>query len=314
MEGYDIIGDIHGCAGMLEALLKQLGYRRDGEVFFHPRRKAVFVGDLIDRGKRNFYTLRIVKGMVNNGAALAVLGNHEYNALCYHTPNDSGGFLRPHSSKNQSQHQEVLDEIQVEGEAEWRIFLDWFKALPLYLDLDGIRVVHACWDPEEITFLKQTLEDGARMTGRFFDMSVRRHTAEFNAVEIILKGKELALPEGLSYRDRDGHTRKRVRVKWWMVPEEFGRARTFADIAQAPREVLSKLSSFPLGDNGGMPVGGYSACSDPVFFGHYWFNGTPHVNAAPAVCLDYSAVRGGYLCSYRYSGESRLSDRNFVYV
>lgn len=314
MEGYDIIGDIHGCAGMLEALLKQLGYRRDGDVFAHPRRQAVFVGDLIDRGDRNFDTLRIVKGMVENGAASAVLGNHEYNALCYHTPNGSGGFLRPHSAKNQNQHQAVLDEIQVESEAEWRTFLDWFKTLPLYLDLDGIRVVHACWAPEEIAFVKQTLEGGSRMTGRFLEFSVREHTAEFNAVEILLKGKELRLPEGLSYRDRDGHTRKRVRIKWWMAPEEMSRARTFADIAQAPRDVLAELAAFPLGNNGGMSLGGYSPCSEPVFFGHYWLGGTPHLSAAPAVCLDYSAVRGGYLCGYRFSGESRLSDRNFVYV
>jgi len=304
MEGFDIIGDVHGCAGMLEALLKKLGYRRDGELFFHPRRKAVFVGDLIDRGARNFDTLRIVKGMVEHDAALAALGNHEYNALCYHTRDGSGSFLRAHTSKNQSQHQTVLDEIQTGGETEWQAFLDWFLTLPLYIELDGIRVVHACWEPEEIDFLKRTLENQGRMTNRFLDFSSRKHTAEFNAIEILLKGKELDLPGELSYRDRDGQLRKRVRVS----------ARSYADIAQAPPNVLTALSEFPLPDDGALRFAGYSTCSDPVFFGHYWLSGTPQLNSSSAVCLDYSAVRGGNLCCYRFNGESRLSDRNFVYV
>lgn len=314
MEGYDIIGDIHGCADMLEALLTKLGYRRDGDIFSHPRRTAVFVGDFIDRGARNFDTLRIVKRMVDHGTALAVLGNHEYNALCYHTADDSGGFLRPHSAKNQNQHQAVLDEILLEGEAEWQIFLDWFKTLPLFLDLEGVKVVHACWDSEEIDFVKQALGNGSEMSHRFLDVSSRKHTPEFNAVEILLKGKELDLPEGLSYVDRDGQPRKRIRLKWWMAPEDVWRARTFGDIAQAPGKVLETLGQFLLPDNGHLPFGGYSECAEPVFFGHYWLSGTPRLNDTPAVCLDYSAVRGGYLCSYRFSGESRLSDRNFIYV
>ena len=49
-DGYDIIGDIHGHADQLEALLSELGYRPSGGAHRHPHRQAVFVGDLIDRG------------------------------------------------------------------------------------------------------------------------------------------------------------------------------------------------------------------------------------------------------------------------
>ena len=51
LAGYDIIGDIHGCATKLKALLVELGYRQDGSgVYLHPERTAVFVGDLVDPG------------------------------------------------------------------------------------------------------------------------------------------------------------------------------------------------------------------------------------------------------------------------
>ncbi|MEU2184987.1 polynucleotide kinase-phosphatase, partial [Streptomyces thermolilacinus] len=71
---FDIIGDIHGCASELEALLAKLGYA-DGR---HPEgRTAVFVGDLVDRGPDSPGVLRRVMGMVESGDALCVPGNHE---------------------------------------------------------------------------------------------------------------------------------------------------------------------------------------------------------------------------------------------
>ena len=46
--GYDLIGDVHGCAHSLEHLLDSLGYRLHAGVWRHPRRMALFLGDLID--------------------------------------------------------------------------------------------------------------------------------------------------------------------------------------------------------------------------------------------------------------------------
>jgi protein phosphatase len=76
---FDIIGDVHGCGDELEALLAALGYARapDG-VFRHPTgRRAIFVGDLVDRGPRVSDVLRIAMSMVEAGTALAVPGNHD---------------------------------------------------------------------------------------------------------------------------------------------------------------------------------------------------------------------------------------------
>lgn len=76
---FDLIGDVHGCAGELEALLAALGYARDDAgVYRHPAgRKAVFLGDLVDRGPRGPDVLRVALGMVEAGTALAVPGNHD---------------------------------------------------------------------------------------------------------------------------------------------------------------------------------------------------------------------------------------------
>ncbi|HEV2845339.1 MAG TPA: AAA family ATPase, partial [Thermoanaerobaculia bacterium] len=76
---FDIIGDIHGCADELEELLTTLGYAPDESgVWLHPEgRRAIFLGDLVDRGPRVPDVLRIVMGMVRAGAALCGPGNHD---------------------------------------------------------------------------------------------------------------------------------------------------------------------------------------------------------------------------------------------
>ncbi|PMB04246.1 polynucleotide kinase-phosphatase, partial [Fischerella thermalis CCMEE 5328] len=98
---FDIIGDIHGCCDELEALLEKLGYVKGGQggeiaclssptsptlwdapTYYHPQgRKAVFLGDLIDRGPRILDTVKLVRNMVVAGTAICVPGNHENKFL-----------------------------------------------------------------------------------------------------------------------------------------------------------------------------------------------------------------------------------------
>ncbi|MBM3964970.1 MAG: polynucleotide kinase-phosphatase [Planctomycetes bacterium] len=91
---FDFIGDVHGCCDELESLLLQLGYTIQPTpgsggsvllaptVFAHPAgRKAVFVGDLVDRGPRVVDTLRLVATMVAHGSALCLPGNHDMKLL-----------------------------------------------------------------------------------------------------------------------------------------------------------------------------------------------------------------------------------------
>jgi Calcineurin-like phosphoesterase len=83
---FDIIGDVHGCGDELELLLERLGYsvsvsgtdaNRRAQTSAPLKRRAVFVGDLTDRGPRSPDVLRIVMAMVASGQALAVPGNHD---------------------------------------------------------------------------------------------------------------------------------------------------------------------------------------------------------------------------------------------
>lgn len=75
---FDIIGDVHGCCDELEQLLAELGYVRTDGAYTHPEgRKAIFVGDFVDRGPRIVDSVRLVRAMVRAGSALAVPGNHD---------------------------------------------------------------------------------------------------------------------------------------------------------------------------------------------------------------------------------------------
>ena len=90
---FDVIGDVHGCCEELEALLGKLGYEVvafapggpslvSGVAYAHPEgRKAVFVGDLVDRGPRILDAVRLVATMVAHGSALCVPGNHDMKLL-----------------------------------------------------------------------------------------------------------------------------------------------------------------------------------------------------------------------------------------
>jgi len=83
---FDIIGDIHGCFDELTALLTKLGYQLslgNGDFnAFHPDgRKAVFLGDLVDRGPGIREVLKLVMGMVERKSALCVPGNHDIKLM-----------------------------------------------------------------------------------------------------------------------------------------------------------------------------------------------------------------------------------------
>ena len=96
---FDIIGDVHGCADELRILLGQLGYLAhpvtdlptelscivgSDTVYRHPHgRRAIFVGDLVDRGPKSLEVVMIVYQMVRAESALAVAGNHDARLVKY---------------------------------------------------------------------------------------------------------------------------------------------------------------------------------------------------------------------------------------
>src|SRR6056297_7836 len=306
--GYDLIGYIHGYADPLVRLLDRLGYEQQDGVWRHPTREVIFLGDFIDRGPHQRQVIDIVRPMIEAGAALAVMGNHEFTALGFHTPHpDTGEPLRPWSKKNRDQH-DAFVRAYAGRDDEMREVLDWFRGLPLWLDLGALRVIHACWDPHLIAEVRAEL-DGARLSGEFLVAGHETGTWQREAVDALLKGKELALPAGRSFPDHGGGGRRhRIRVRWW-----DSHATTYREAHFGPESVETHIPDDPVeGDH----LVEYSHDDPPFFVGHYWLEGDPSPLAPNIACLDYSVAKeGGKLVAYRWDdGDVQLSRERFVAV
>lgn len=304
---YDIIGDIHGHADELVALLKLLKYELVSGVYRHPSRKVIFVGDFIDRGPQIRETLQLVRSMHEAGTALAVMGNHEFNALAYHTPgpDDSSKYLRDHSLKNTKQHAATLEQV---SEGELKEYLNWFRQLPMWLTLDGVRVVHACWDADQMDVIQAALVEHGGMSSEFLSEATKHGTRLYQAIEDVLKGKEVRLPDGKSYHDKDGNERHAMRIKWFSSPVNETYASYALTTAEGlptdalPASLIESVTPYPVD-------------ADPVFFGHYWLRDEyPSYQASNVACLDYSVAKGGSLCAYRWDSNVPLRNDKFVTV
>jgi hypothetical protein len=300
---YDLIGDIHGHATPLKTLLQLMDYYPENGVWQHPDRKVIFVGDYIDRGPQIRETLQIVKAMVDNGKAIALMGNHEYNALAYAYPLPGGRFLRAHNATHNRQHQATIDQFR-DHPGEWQMYLDWFYTLPLFADLGSIRAVHACWDQEHIDWL--SAHNHYTMIESLLLDSFRPGNKAVEVIEQTLKGKEFNIPEKYAWHDKDGHLRTSNRLKWWINPE----ALTYGDfLFNCPPE----LRDQPV--NKSLQVSVYPGDAPPVFFGHYWMEDKfPVIQAGNVICLDYSVAKGGNLVAYRWNGEQGIDNRHFIFI
>ena len=263
---YDLIGDIHGHADELTELLTKLGYKLRNGVWSHDHRMVIFLGDYIDRGPKQRESVEIVRGMVEAGHALAIMGNHEFNAIGYATLAPGGeDCLRAHSPDNKRQHGRFLEEFP-RGSPEYEDAIAWFKTLPLYLEIPELRAVHACYDYRQLDVIKDHLGAEYLLSDETLVRAFTRDTDLYFAIETCLKGIEIDLPDGLSYPDKEGIERHNVRCNWW-DPE----LKTFKEVALLSDEQMrAKLSDAEL------PAGTILAYDNlkPVFFGHYWYQST----------------------------------------
>ena len=307
--GYDIIGDIHGHADALERLLVKLGYSESGGYYSHPDRKVIFVGDFIDRGPKILRVLQIAERMVEKGRALAVLGNHELNAIAYQTRESTNNprFMRPRDEKNFNQHKQTLHQL---SSSELASYIEWFRTLPLWLDLGGLRVVHACWDKSSMDTIRKVWNHGQAIDDAFIRRAYCEDDDLYKAVEIITKGKEGKLPKGIYFIDKDGHRRDSIRLRWYLPTAN----KTFKDYALQSDTIDCDLP-LELGDPCGVPSSlGYLETEPPVFVGHYWLSSvSPELLAPNVACLDYSVAKDGFLCAYQWDGEQTLSSEKFVW-
>ena len=303
---FDIIGDIHGYAEDLQELLGKLGYRLDAGVWRHPDpdRRAVFVGDLVDRGPQILKTLQTVRAMVEAQTAYAVMGNHEFNAIAFATRHQ-GRYLRAHTPGHLRQHRETLAQLGgTEEDGAPAAWLDWFRTLPPYLANDEVRVVHACWDPWAVRVMDEALARHGGVTDSFMieaQPPADRRGNLFTAVEWLLKGKEIPLPADLPpVPDKEGIVRHKMRVRWFALP----RVATYPRMIFPPRSTVGLPDiPVPAADLAAvkLPEHAYPADAPPVFFGHYWLTGVREPQRPNVICLDHSVAKGGCLvaCTWR---------------
>lgn len=299
------IGDIHGHASTLQALLAKLGWQqRAGRLRGPPGQALVFLGDLIDNGTENLATLELVHDLVERGQAVCAMGNHEYNIVQFQTPDPvhPGAHLRPHIEKNFDQHRTSLAEIGL-GPGDWQHLLAWFRQLPLALEGEGWRAVHACWHPPSLAALEHR-NGGWHLPDHRWPAAAQPEEPEYQAVEHLLKGPEYKLPDGATYHDQHGHVRRVTRLRWWEpAPKTLREALDFTELpAHLDLDVEYDMSRHP----------GYPENEKPVFFAHYRRTGEIRPERPNALCLDYSLGRKERLVAYRWRGEARIDSDRFV--
>lgn len=216
----DVVGDVHGEIDALNSLLVHLGYSADGS--HSDRRRLVFVGDLTDRGPDSPAVVRTVKRLFDLGVAQCVLGNHDLNILLGDKKHDNHWFFGEEWSLDKSNvpTPAVLADDQIREEV-----LSFLRTLPLVLEGESMRVVHACWDGAMV--------DVARRATNVLELY--RQFRDQISVELICHGDMDRTNRALAYQNRNpvkvltsglerkasqpfvssGKLRNEERVPWW---------------------------------------------------------------------------------------------------
>ena len=214
----DIIGDVHGELAALERLLGHLRLRAKGE-----HRHLVFVGDLVDRGPDSPGVVRLVAQLVAEGRASCVLGNHELNLLrAVRYPKRDNSWFRGetrtfdgtseiperrlgHVNYPKDRGRPALEPSHYE-------LLHFVASLPLALEREDIRVVHAAWDDQHIADLRNIQHDpvadiesifGDRDATPLGALSMHEHALAKNFRELKQRGIADAALADIKRMDRD---------------------------------------------------------------------------------------------------------------
>jgi hypothetical protein len=303
--GYDIIGDVHGHAALLKKLLKEMGYSKDGGTWSHPDRKAIFIGDFINRGPQIREVLQIIHSMTMAGTALAILGNHEYTAILYHIKDSKGDYLSKHITVNRGQIQSTLTAFK-NYKQEWKEYLLWFRHLPFFLDLGKIRIAHAYWNDEDMKYLSEFIPPGKLKKSFLRSVHEEQHPAAA-IIYRVLKGLEYQCPPDLIIKCQKGISRKTFRMNWWESPDQ----KTFQDLAFGNKFVLPAYTVPP---EIAPSFESYHSEKPIVFIGHYCLTQGPRILQPNICCIDGCVTGNQRLSAYRYNGEEKLLVENILTV
>jgi len=213
----DVVGDVHGEIDPLLSLMHHLGYDEHGS---HPdNRKLVFVGDLTDRGPDSLAVVNLVQALTERQLAQCVLGNHELNILLDQRKYDNGWFYGEEFSDNGY----IVPQALANSASRDRV-LKFFQSLPIALEREDLRVIHACWNSAMIQSLEET-KDAISLINQHADLITKRtEHSGFDQVDISLEhqnqnpvrrltsGPEERIPAPFF---ASGKTRHEQRIQWW---------------------------------------------------------------------------------------------------
>ena len=285
----DIIGDVHGEAGPLFQLLDVLGYDGNGH---HPEgRRLVFVGDLVDRASDSIAVVDFVKQLINEGRALAVLGNHELNLLTGSRKHGNHWFWGEPEviTKEPKEGPSKISFQRLADEPFRAAALAFFRSLPVALERPDTRVVHACWDADSISAVRglppatdaaaalRLFEPRERELMAAAEDETERELARQNGnpIRVLLTGPE---ERAAAQFYAGGRERSLARSPWW---ERY---------SDAPLAVFGHYwRRFPL-----PPRTAAAAAAAAPIGGEQLFGGSagPTTALGPrgtAVCVDFSA-------------------------
>ncbi len=303
---YDIIGDVHGHAPLLKKLLTELGYIKTETGYIHPERKAIFVGDFINRGPQIRKTIRIIRAMVENGNAFAILGNHEINAINYYLKFKKEDPQVKSPRKYFMALFKTLNDFTKNAE-ELTGHLKWLRTLPLFLEFENIRVVHACWSQESIDYIKKELPEGKVKKSIYRDVMKNPGSEISKHISILTRGIDFIMPGDMRIVNNKGVSPRTFRLRWWEQPL----GKTFEEMSFESKFVLP---SYTIPQQILPKTFVYSEDSPIVFFGHYCRFKGPYI-VSPNICCVDSCVNGSKkLLAYKWNGEKTLKPENLIFV
>jgi hypothetical protein len=215
----DIVGDVHGEIEALSTLLQHLGYDDQGR--HRVGRRLIFVGDLTDRGPDSPRVVDLVQNLVESERAQCVLGNHDLNILLERPKpenpwyfgevfRDEDGVVVPQERANDSIRRQIRD---------------FFGTLPIALERDDVRVVHACWRHNEIEIVrrasgvkklysefKERIDAEIKSQNGLKDVDQKLARQNRNPVKVLTSGPERRAQKPFK---AGGKVRLEERVPWW---------------------------------------------------------------------------------------------------
>ncbi len=257
----DIIGDIHGEYDALESLVALLGY--DGDGVHEEGRRLVFVGDFCDRGPDSPAVIAWIERLVRSGRAHAVLGNHELNLLRGDAKDGAGWYFDSRRERDDPKFAPYARCDEAER-ARIHAFLD---TLPLALERDDLRIVHAAWIADSVDALREQpvgsvlalYKEGERVlaeTTQFVALAQRMHE------EQTAHGVDLADPD--------------TTPQFMRALAEYNVFKQMSNSVRVLTSGVEQVSGMPFYASGSWRfverVRWWDAYDDciPVVIGHYW--------------------------------------------